>query len=347
MSTNWLRYFDLMLTDSAQEETLNLSDFKVLFTVSTDVNKTGSEATVAIYNLSQDTQNAILNGHYKQLKIVAGYQAQPVMDASGQPMTAQPGNYSEIFSGEIRYAFSGITDVAGKTFGAKADTHDAVLNLQAIDGHKALLESRINTTVAAGYDVNALYSLTMQNFNPFGISAGTTGAMPATRFPRGRVLYKLAHQVMDDVAAQCRASWQFVDGKLQMIPDDNYLEQRVVINRQTGMIGVPTLSSTGVTITCLINNAVRLHGLVQIDQATLMQAQNSSEAARKPAEKSAATDKKAQAASTRPADIAADGVYIVRGITWSGDSRGTRWYMTLTCEPLDRQKPLSVAGKAS
>ncbi|MBS0057120.1 hypothetical protein KEM40_16990 [Yersinia sp. Marseille-Q3913] len=33
-----------------------------------------------------------------------------------------------------------------------------------------------------------------------------------------------------------------------------------------------------------------------------------------------------------PASIATDGVYIVRGISYTGDTRGNPWYMDMMCE---------------
>lgn len=335
MSANWMRYFDLVI-DGSNGNSLRLNDFKVTFTVTSDVTKNGSEARVTVYNLKQSTCNAIMKGEYTRLKIVAGYSGiAPDVDNSqvgkvysvpalkaGQ---ARGMNYGEIFSGEIRYAFSGKKD------------QDTTLVIQALDGHQAMLETTLNTTLAAGHSAESQLALTLRNFNPFGITAGVTGAMPPTRFPRGKVLYQAAHQVMDNIAAQCRASWQFVDGKLQMVPEDNYLQQQVVLNSQSGLIGAPKLMMTGIEITCLINPNIRLHGTVQVDQAMLTQAWRADEAVVKSVKAADGTvDKTVQ----KPADIAADGTYIVNGISCNGDTREKTWYMTLTCIPRDKQTPL-------
>ena len=36
--------------------------------------------------------------------------------------------------------------------------------------------------------------------------------------------------------------------------------------------------------------------------------------------------------TSQPASIATDGVYIVRGIMYTGDTRGQAWYMDMICE---------------
>lgn len=352
MSANWQRYFDLRLTDCGGT-TLILSDIRVLFTITAGLDKKGAEATIVIYNLSKTTQNKLLMGHYQQVKILAGYRGQIDNNGAAPSVVSGPDNVSVIFSGEIRYAFSGMTEDISKMFGVKADARDALLSLHAIDGHKALLESRMNTTLAAGYDIKALHALTMKNFNPFGITAGATGTMPSAKFPRGRVLYKLAYQVMDDVAAQCRASWQFFDGKLQLVPEENYLEQQVVLNRQTGMIGVPIQAKENVIIKCLINRDIYLHGLVQIKSGKPPQKTYISKAQQaEEAKKAEATTSKSGAAgelqpteqAQRPAAIASDGVYIVKAIRYTGDTRGSIWYMDLTCVPRDSQTALTTGA---
>lgn len=350
MSANWKRYFELVLEDK-KGASIKLSDFKVNFTItlSASENNTGSEAIVSVYNLNADTKNRLIKGEYASLRIVAGYSGlgtdEPHSSDEFSPDAGQTGgnNYGQIFSGDIRYAWSGMAD-AGKANGI-----DRCLTIQAIDGHKGILETTLNTTVAAGYDINAIYTLMMKNFDPFGITAGVTGKMPETRFPRGRVLYRAAHQVIDNLAAQCQASWQIVDNKLQMVPTDNYIDRVVVLNTQTGLIGMPVLTAdSAVTMTCLINPNIRLLGLVQIDQGMLRRARETSATAMMQDAKNRrdVPPDKNQEKDEKPISVAADGVYIVKAIKWTGDTRGQEWYMALTCEPRDQQTSVKTKSSA-
>ncbi|WP_380183591.1 hypothetical protein [Kalamiella sp. sgz302252] len=358
MSVNWLRYCELLLEDS-DKASLNLSELRVGFEINTHVQSTGSTGVISVYNLSKETRNAIMAGEYKKLRLVAGYQGvaaqqeqEPVVPdymvgrVQENPQVKASGpNYGEIFSGEIRYAFAGSAS-------EKPDqpSPDNVLKIQAIDGHQAAQEATLNTTVAAGYDTSAIHLLTLRSFNPYGVTAGATGKMPPTRFPRGKVLYQTASQAMDNVAAQCRATWQFVDGKLQMVPEDSYLDRITVLNSQTGLIGSPKLTQEGIEIKCLIDPNIRLHSLVQVDQAALNSRRNELESVNKAAAEAKASGgeaaKKAGAQKTEapPADIAADGVYIVKGIRYEGDTRSSNWFMTLTCVVRDKQTALKTSG---
>ncbi|EIY8449045.1 hypothetical protein MNQ84_004706, partial [Salmonella enterica] len=36
--------------------------------------------------------------------------------------------------------------------------------------------------------------------------------------------------------------------------------------------------------------------------------------------------------TAQPASIATDGVYVVKGIMYTGDTRGQAWYMDMMCE---------------
>jgi len=357
MSLNWMRYFELIL-EVNQDNFLRLSDFKVSFTITTSVNSNGSTANITLYNLSPSTRNAIMNGVYKRLKVIAGY-AGPTVDiikesdvGKSYPVekSGQIGgrNYGEIFSGDLRFAYIG---ESGK--GA-----DNTLVIQAIDGHQAEQEAIVTATVAAGYDARKIYELTLRSFHPYGITGGVTGEMPTTRYPRGRVLYQKASQVIGNVAEQCRASWQFVDGKLQLVPEENYLEQIITLNSQSGLISTPTLTTTGIEINCLINPDIRLHGLIHINQAALKRMtdeikltedRNKGEENNKPAgsdEKKASSEaaqKKEE--EERKKKIATDGVYIVKGITYSGDTRGTEWNMKITGIVRDQQKSIKASAE--
>lgn len=364
MSVNWMRYCELLLED-ASKASIILGDLSVEFVINTHVQSSGSTATISIYNLSAETRNAIVSGKYKKLCLIAGYtgvlpdknEEEPVIPdymvgkaIENPPVKSGGPNYGEIFSGEIRYAFI----VGTGSSSDKQKQSETVLKIQAIDGHQAAMEATVNTTVAAGYDTSAIHRLTLRSFNPYGVTAGATGTMPPTRFPRGRVLYQTASQVMDNVAAQCRATWQFVDGKLQMVPEESYLERIVVLNSQTGMIGSPELTTEGVNIKCLIDPTLRLHGLVHINQAALNSMRNAMESVNRAAaeeREAAAKGNKAQPQAAPqdkqktaqpPADIAADGVYIVKGITYEGHTRDSKWYMTLTCVVRDKQTALKA-----
>lgn len=335
MSTNWMRHFELQLLDQ-NGQGVSLSDFKVTFQIEWADTKWPRVANVKIYNLSTDTTNKILGQEFAKIRIIAGYDGiAPVVDVSevGVAKEISPDevgqtngqNFGLIFDGDIRFTVTG-----------KDNITDSWVLIQAIGDHEAFLYARTKTTLAAGYTLADLHQVTMQGFNAFGVTQGITGDMPATVFPRGRVLYNASRNVMDNIAAQCNATWQLVDGQVQMVPEDKYIHEAIVLNSDTGLIGMPQQTmGAGVNVRCLINPNIRINGLIQLDQASVYRtALGNNEIAQSPgpiAETDENGNKVLTGTTSQAASIATDGVYIVKAIDYTGDTRGQAWYMDLMC----------------
>jgi hypothetical protein len=71
----------------------------------------------------------------------------------------------------------------------------------------------VTKTLAAGYTVADVHSAAMDSFNPYGATRSITGDMPTTVFIHCRVIYQSSSEIIGNVAAQCGATWQFVDGQ--------------------------------------------------------------------------------------------------------------------------------------
>lgn len=335
MSQNWMRHFELQIL-SESGEGISLSDFKVTFRIEWTDTRWPRVAMVKIYNLSKDTCSRILGKEFAKIKIIAGYDGMPAAVDSSQIGVAteiDPSkvgqtngtNFGEIFSGEIRFTVTG-----------RDNPTDTWVLIQAIDGHQAFMNASVTTTLAAGYTVADVHSAAMDSFNPYGVTKGVTGDTPVTVFPRGRVLYQSTRDVMDNVAAQCSATWQLVDGQAQMVPNDKYVQEAIVLNSDTGLIGMPQQTmGAGVNVRCLINPNIRLKGLVQLDQASIYRTSLSSEEVKalpgRAREDNTNGNLSVNGTLQQPASIAADGVYIVSAIDYTGDTRGQPWYMDLMC----------------
>jgi len=335
MSQNWMRHFELQIL-SESGEGISLSDFKVTFRIEWTDTRWPRVAMVKIYNLSKDTCSRILAKEFAKIKIIAGYDGMPAAVGSSQVGVAteidpsQVGqtngtNFGEIFSGEIRFTVTG-----------RDNPTDTWVLIQAIDGHQAFMNASVTTTLAAGYTVADVHAAAMDSFNPFGVTKGITGDTPATVFPRGRVLYQSTRDVMDNVAVQCDATWQLVDGQAQMVPTDKYVQEAIVLNSDTGLIGMPQQTmGAGVNLRCLINPNIRLNGLVQIDQASVYRASLSADEVKalpgRAREENVNGNLSVNGTLQQPASIAADGLYIVKSIDYNGDTRGQPWYMDMMC----------------
>ncbi|WP_312297100.1 hypothetical protein [Atlantibacter hermannii] len=335
MSQNWMRHFELQLLDQNGQGVM-LSDFKVTFQIEWADTRWPRVANVKIYNLSRETTNKILGQEFSKIRIIAGYDglAQAV-DASQVGIArdvpadkaGQTGgqNYGLIFDGDIRFTITG-----------KDNVTDSWVLIQAISDHEAFLYANTVTTLAAGYTVADLLAANMQGFNAFGVTPGIIGDMPNTVFPRGRVVFKSSRDVMDNIASQCNATWQLVDGQVQMVPEDKYIHEAIVLNADTGLIGMPQQTmGAGVNVRCLINPNIRINGLIQLDQASVYRAAlGNGEVAQSPGrirEVEESGNLVVVGSLSQPASIATDGVYIVKAIDYTGDTRGQAWYMDLMC----------------
>jgi hypothetical protein len=97
----------------------------------------------------------------------------------------------------------------------------------------------VKTTVAAGWKYDQLFSLGMESYKPYGITTGAIPEFPATEFPRGRVLYQNSSELMNNIAKQCNGNWWYENNQVNIVPDDKYIEEAIVLNSQTGLIGMP------------------------------------------------------------------------------------------------------------
>ncbi|EPU9086294.1 hypothetical protein ACV0PS_003695 [Enterobacter hormaechei] len=346
MTINWMRHFELRLLDDAGKG-ISLSDFKVTFTIDWFNSMWPRVATLKIYNLNRDTMSRITGSEFSRITIIAGYDglAPPVSESQvGQVMDVSPGkdgqargqNYGEIFNGEIRFTITG-----------RDNPTDIFTLIQAIDGHQAFNEAVSSGSLSAGYKLSDVHTVLMRDFSPFGITQGVTGEFPDRVMPRGRVFYGMTRDYMSNLAAQCNANWQFVDGQAQMVPEDKYLHEAIVLNSNTGLIGMPQQTmGAGVNVRCLINPNIRVNGLIQLDQASVYRSQlvNQDIYTSRFYEKSIdgnltpigkVKDQNGNLVdappTSQPASVATDGVYIVQSISYTGDTRGNPWYMDLMC----------------
>ncbi|MFH5068631.1 hypothetical protein ACHHY8_09830 [Enterobacter cloacae complex sp. 2024EL-00215] len=336
MSQNWMRHFELQLVGE-NGQGITLSDFKVTFQIERNDNKWPAVGTVKIYNLSAQTQNRIMQREFAKIIMIAGYDGLasdvPASEVgvvreipASEVGQANGTNYGVIFSGDIRFTVTG-----------KDNPVDSWVQVQACDSVEAFTSAFINTTISKGYTTEDIYVELMKRLEPYGISRGIVPEFPATVFPRGRALFGYVHNYLDEVAAQCKATWQFNYGKVDIVPRDKATHEAVVLNANTGLIGMPQQTiGAGVNVKCLINSRIHLNGLIQLDQASVYRSALSADQIAQAGGPISVESQNGNLVTTgltqSPASIATDGIYKVRYISYTGDTRGQAWYMDLACE---------------
>lgn len=340
MSQNWMRHFELQIVGK-DGKGIDLAEFRVTFNIEwfnlSSMNRIG---TFRIYNLAPSTVARIMGEEFTRIRVIAGYDGiAPVVNESevGKAREVQVGqegqtrglNYGLIFDGEIRYAVAG-----------KENPVDSYVLIQAADAHQAYATSITATTLAAGYTVADHHQALMKDFSAKGAEQGAMPPMPPTVFPRGRTMLGRTRDLMNGVAQMCTATWMFVDGKMEMVADNQIVHDAIELNSTTGLIGMPQQTiGGGVNVRCLINPNIRVNGLIRLNQNDVIinrvalpsndVSMSQGRFFENTTNGNSNVDLPASKAMT--ASIATDGVYKVFSILYNGDTRGQAWYMDLGC----------------
>lgn len=296
MTVNWMRKCSLIVANDAGEG-LELSGLKISFNISRPDISYPATAMFKIYNLSRNTNSRIRQNEFTQIKFVAGYQE----------------NFGLIFSGQIQYSYSG-----------RENPTDTYVVIQAADSDQAHNFAVMNTTLAAGYTQQDVHSALMKPIGVYDIVAGATPEFTTTKAPRGKPMFGMHRDEVSSLAAQCKATWRYENGCLQMVPENAYLADAIVLNAQTGLIGMPEQTiNGGINVKCLINPNIQLDTLIRLDNKSINQVGLSNQ--------EIATGSTAGASVQQPAVLDMDGDYIVKNIAFYGDTRGNPFYQDMIC----------------
>lgn len=220
---------------SNDSETLSIDQLRVAFEIDKTINEKPNPAKIQVWNLNRNHINQILSQEYKKAALFVGYN-------------------------ELRQIYSGdITKVRIQREGL-----DFILTLECSDGHAAYTQSRAKTTLKAGATDKQIVE-EIQKTMP-KVQAGAIDIPNKRQLPRGRVLNGDSREVLNRVARNNNADWSIQDGSLVFLPKDKVLsDDAVLISQDTGMINAPEQTDDGLEITCLLNPALQIGGLIKLE----------------------------------------------------------------------------------
>lgn len=294
----YLRACTLLVADN-QGNALDLSQFRIKFSVKRTNAQTPNVADIIVYNLAQQTQLQIQQ-QFTRVVLQAGYE----------------GNYGVVFAGNIKQTILG-----------RESATDTFTRFIAGDGDLAYNFAIVNTSLAKGSNPNTQINTAVSAMQPMGTSGGGNAKVASTTaLPRGKVLYGNARTYLRNIARSTNTGWSIQDEKVQFVPNNSYLPRTaVVINSNTGMIGTPQQTLQGVNVKCLLNPYIQIATRVQLDNNTIARiALNLSVPG---------------SVAAIPAPLTTDGVYFVLAVDHSGDTRGVDWYSSLVCIYIDPTLP--------
>lgn len=230
------------------------------FTVEKTLKPEPNKAEIAICNLTTFHQTQIDALGTVPVQLDAGYS----------------GATSTIFLGDLR---SGFTTSEGP---------DDWTLISSGDGEQQIRTSRINVSIAKGTNTDQVLK---QVALAIGVGAGNLedaarkikSAFSGTGnlFSMGTVLSGSAYREMCSICNSLNLEWSIQDGKLQILEKGKALAtQAIVLNKETGLLGEPTIDNKGVmSCTMLLQKDVfpgrivllqgeRLRGQFRLEETT-------------------------------------------------------------------------------
>ncbi|SPP31640.1 hypothetical protein ARAF_0782 [Arsenophonus endosymbiont of Aleurodicus floccissimus] len=109
-----------------------------------------------------------------------------------------------------------------------------------------------------------------------------------------------------------------------------------MLNSATGLIGLPQQTiEAGVNVRCLINPNIQVNGLIRLDHAliyrTMLPNSDIALGIQQITETNDGSLRQTQGTVSQLASLSMDGDYIVKNITYTGDTHGKPWYMDPVC----------------
>lgn len=220
-----------LISDS---ETLSITQLRVAFSIDKTISEKPNPAQIQIWNLNRNHINQLLSQQFKKVRLSVGYQ-----------------RISQIYQGDITKAK------------IKREGLDFILELECADGHQAYTQGRSNITLNSGATDEQILAEVQKNMP--ALEAGTQDVVNKRQLPRARVLNGDSREILNRIAKNNKANWSIQDGKLLFLPYDKVLnDEAVLLNQATGMVGTPEQTDDGLELTCLLNPALQIGGLVKV-----------------------------------------------------------------------------------
>lgn len=299
----WLRYFKLTVAkDGSNTAALDLSDFRVKFRVTQAAVSRPCTAEITVYNVSDSVVNSIdaptnsfvKNSHLTVI-LEAGYQER----------------HSIIFQGDLWW----------KSTGRESET-DTYLRLIAATGDRAHQYAVVNASIPKGSSQADVFSTIAKTMEPYGVKTPNQPTLMATPLARGKVLYAMSRDAMQNCADVNNFDWGYTDQGLIAIPKTGKpADDRVVIlNAASGLLDRPALDVGGLQLRALLNPDLEFGRVIQVDTSTIQGADYSTAI-------SSNSVAQNQAATGQTADE--NGLYIIKSREFVGDTRGNEWFVDI------------------
>ncbi len=301
----WLRYCRLTVTQEGENPMeIDLSGLRVRFHVSQATAARPCTAEISVYNVSDAVVNAIQNPTRNFLKrsfvsvtLEAGYQE----------------NHAVVFKGDLWW----------KSVGVESET-DTFLRLIAATGDRAHQNAFTSASIPKGASPKDVVKTVTDTMDPYGVKLVVAPEYPETKLLRGKTIYKMSRDALQDAADANGFTWAYTDRGIVAIAKDGAIKEYdrvIVLDASSGLLERPEITVDGLKLRALLNPELEWGRLVQI-KSSIQRPDYSTEVSASAVE----TNRTANGGT-----LDADGIYIIKSREFVGDTRSNDWYVDLLC----------------
>ena len=240
---------------------------------------------ITLYNLSPDTEKEIIQ-QGSEVVLEAGYKD----------------NKGIIFKGQLFQPIRG-----------KSNNLDYYLKLIVIDGDSFINLTWDSETIPANSTKRQLAEQILRssgnidtgNINNLPNYNYIDGSEPVTE--RAKVIFGPPAKYLNDLAKMGNSTFHVDEGQASFFnPMDKDRVNSHIINKDTGMIGLPQQVDNGIEVKVLLNPSIKLGDMIKIDNKSVQI--------------------KEYSYGQVPYLLDSDGLYRIIKIDYTGESRGQSWY---------------------
>jgi hypothetical protein len=272
---------------------LDLSQLRVRFRTHQTTTSMPNTAEIIVTNLNKAHEQQFRGQEFKKVELIAGYES----------------NSGTIFKGNIKQS----------NVGRESPT-DTVVTLYCGDGEHAHNHAAISKTLKAGSTPKDIYDALLKEMGSYDVTPGyTPDILTKMKYPRPYVMFGMVRDYLRTIAMSNGCTWSIQNGKVNVVPKDGNLPGDIPkINAATGMVGMPVQTLGGIIVRVLINPKLYVDQIIQLNNADI----NLS---------APVFGVDGVVMTGQLPDLDSDGQFRILMIECEGDTRGSPFYMTLTC----------------
>lgn len=202
---------------------------------------TGGEANKAkvdIYNLSQDSKGYVEQPNL-QLRLEAGYQDE----------------LTTLFIGDV------------KRVKHARNGPDVITTIESGDGEEQIVNARVEISLAPGAKLSQIVDRAV---SALGLARGVVKGVPNITYTNGFSFSGPVRDLLEMVARRGSLKWSVQGNALDIFPDGSDTgEAAVLLNENTGLLGLPNKTEEGFELTSLLNPLLAPGRLVVVESTTL------------------------------------------------------------------------------